>query len=394
MTKTTRVTLSEFSFGVPDMALSAAAAGVGNMAYTRRATLEAKRFAVRIDTDEGIAGEYVANWVGTPSAMAQAGMLAPMLVGRDPFTREKIWDDMKREVRAYDHMGHGVLDIALWDLCGKLAGLSVKAMLGGWRDRLPAYASTYHGQETPGGLDTPEAFADYAEACKARGFHGFKIHGWINGDTERESANLRGVRARVGDGWRIMLDPASTLHTWMDALAVGRVCDEIGAFWYEDPYRDASTSLEGHRRLREKLATPLLVSEHVRGLELKAAFLIGGGCDMIHADPEYDMGITGAMKLAHLCEAMGTDIQLHAAGPAHRICMSAIRNTHLYEMALVGPGMANVIAPVYTCGYSDQPEALGADGCVPVPDGPGLGVSYDRGFIEAHKTGEIVCDSA
>ena len=66
--------------------------------------------------------------------------------------------------------------------------------------------------------------------------------------------------------------------------------------------------------------------------------------------------------------------------------MSAIRNTHMYEMALMGPGMPNVVAPVYTCGYSDQPADLAADGCVPVPDGKGLGVEYDWAFIEAHQT--------
>ena len=81
-------------------------------------------------------------------------------------------------------------------------------LLGGFRDRLPAYTSTYHGQDDPGGLDTPEAFADYAQACKERGFAGFKIHGWHDGDARREAANLLGVRERVGDGWPLMIDPA------------------------------------------------------------------------------------------------------------------------------------------------------------------------------------------
>jgi L-alanine-DL-glutamate epimerase-like enolase superfamily enzyme len=127
------------------------------------------------------------------------------------------------------------------------------------------------------------------------------------------------------------------------------------------------------------------VTEHVRGLELKASFLINGGCDMIHADPEYDMGITGAMKIAHLCEALGLDVQMHACGPAHRAVVATLRNTHFYEMALIGPGMPNCVPPVYSCGYSDQPAALGTDGCVPVPDGPGLGVSYDWDFIEHNR---------
>ena len=380
------VTLTEFQFTVDDIGLEQAAAGVGNMAYVRGSEFLAKRFAVRIETDDGCCGEYVTHWVGTPSSFAQAQMLAPTLIGRDPEHREQIYDDLKRELRAYDHMGHGALDIAIWDLCGKLKNTSVKSMLGGYRDRLPTYASTYHGQESAGGLCSPEAFADFAEESKARGFQGFKIHGWNDGNVEREVRNLIGVRQRVGDGWRLMLDPACQLRTWMDALTVGRACDEAGYFWYEDPYRDAAVSSYGHQRLRDQLQTPLLISEHVRGLEQKAAFLINGGCDMIHADPEYDMGITGVMKAAHFCEALGLDLQLHACGPAHRLCMSAIRNTHMYEMALMGPGMPNVVAPVYTCGYSDQPADLAADGCVPVPDGKGLGVEYDWAFIEAHQT--------
>ena len=128
-----------------------------------------------------------------------------------------------------------------------------------YRKRLPTYASTYHGQDEKGGLDTPEAFADYAVACKEQGFAGFKIHGWHDGDVAREIKNLLGVRKAVGDDWSLMIDPACQLRTWMDALNVGRACDEAGYFWYEDPYRDAGVSAEGQKRLREKLATPILV---------------------------------------------------------------------------------------------------------------------------------------
>jgi L-alanine-DL-glutamate epimerase-like enolase superfamily enzyme len=107
---------------------------------------------------------------------------------------------------------------------------------------------------------------------------------------------------------------------------------------------------------------------------------------MIHADPEYDLGITGALKIATFCEALGLDVQLHACGPAHRAVLAALRNSHFYEMALMGPGMHNLIPPVYTNGYSDNPEDIAADGTVPVPDGPGLGVEYDWDFIEANRT--------
>ena len=394
MAKITKVVLTSFCYEVEGLSLPAhGAAGVGNLVARPGGRMPATRWAIRITCDDGSQGAYVTHWVGTASSFGQAQMLAPHLIGRDPDTREQIWDDLKREVRAYDHMGHGPIDIALWDLAGKRVGLSVARLLGGWRTHLPTYASTYHGQDEPGGLDTPAAFADYAAACLERGFAGFKIHGWHDGDVRREIKTIQAVRAAVGDGFPLMLDPACQLRTWMDALAVGRACDEAGFFWFEDPYRDSGIAPEGHKRLRERLKTPLLTCEHVRGVELKIAFILAGGGDMIHADPEYDLGITGTIKIAHACEALGLDLQYHACGPAHRAVMAATRNTHFYELALVGPGMRNAVPPVYTCGYSDDEADLPKSGRVPVPDGPGLGVTYDWAFIERQKVAELVFEA-
>lgn len=378
-----RVELIRFHFDVPGLGLpSHGAAGVGNLIAVKGGSLPVQRWAVRLTTEEGASGAYVTHWVGTPAAFAQAAMLAPHLIGRDPSAREEIWQDLRRELRAYDHMGHGAIDIAIWDLEARRLGTSVAAMLGGYRTSIPVYASTYHGQEERGGLDTPEAFAEYAADCKDKGFAGFKIHGWHTGDIAREIKAIRAVREAVGDDFPLMLDPASQIRTWMEALRVGQACDDAKFFWYEDPYRDTGQSVEGHKRLRERLKTPLLVAEHVRGIEAKAAFILAGGGDMIHADPEYDMGITGAMKLVAFSQAIGIDIQFHAPGPAHRAVIAATPNTHFYEMALIGPGMPNAIPPVYGGAYSDNPDAIGTDGKIPIPDGPGLGVEYDWDFIE------------
>ena len=343
------------------------------------------RYAVEIRCDDGAIGRYVTHWVGTQGSLGQAIMLAPHLLGRDPEQREEIYDDLKRELRAYDHMGHGPIDIALWDLVGRKYNMSIKTMLGGYRERLPTYASSHHGQDGEYGLNSIERFAEYAVECREKGFVGFKIHGWHDGNRKREANNILKMREAVGPEMEIMLDPGCELRTFADALYVGRACDEAACFWYEDPYRDGSVSAFSHKMLRERLQTPLLITEHVRGPEQKAGFLINGGCDYIHLDPEYDMGITGAMKIAHMAEALGVDVQIHACGPAHRICMSAIRNTHFYELALLGPGMPNLIPPVYACGYNDQIDAIDQNGTVPVPDGPGLGVSYDWDFILKHK---------
>lgn len=346
------------------------------------------RYAVSIRTDDGLEGRYVTHWVGSASALGQTLMLAPRLLGRNPEHREAIYDDLKREARAHDHMGHGPLDIALWDLVGRKYGASISSLLGAYRDRLPTYASTHHGQDTPGGLDSIEAYADFAVACKQQGLPGFKIHGWQDGDRRREARVIGAVRKAVGDDMEVMSDLSCKLRTYADALYVGRACDDNGCLWYEDPYRDSGVSVIGQKMLRENLKTPLLVSKHIRGPEQKAAFALAGGCDMINVDPEYDLGITGAMKIAHFAESIGMDLQVHGCGPAHRACIAAIRNTHFYELTLVGPGMPNLIPPVYGGDYCDQLSGVSSDGHVPVPNGHGLGVEYDWSFIEAHKLDE------
>ena len=133
--------------------------------------------------------------------------------------------------------------------------------------------------------------------------------------------------------------------------------------------------------------TPLLITEHVRGVEPKADWIVAEATDFVRADPEFDLGITGAMKIAHLSEAFGLDVELHGCGPAHRACMSAIRNTNYYELGLVGPKVGNFISPpVYACGYSDGLDAVEPGGYVPVPTGPGLGVVYDWEFIKKNTT--------
>ena len=139
------------------------------------------------------------------------------------------------------------------------------------------------------------------------------------------------------------------------------------------------------------MRTPLLIAEHIRGFEQKADFALAGGTDIMHIDPELDGGITGTMKLAHFCDAIGMEVQLHTAGPMHRHCMAAIANTHFYELGLVGPdNPANGLQPpIYTDGYGDEIGNVGPDGCVPVPPGPGLGVSYDMDRINSGEVGRV-----
>lgn len=379
-----RVEIHEFTFEARNLHLKGAGAHA-SITYVKGAKTTLTKYAVVIRAKDGARGEYVTLWGGTRPALAQTLTLAPHLLGRNADHREEIYDDLKRELRQYDHFGHGPIDIALWDLAGKKFGASVSQLLGGYRRRLKAYASTYHADRT-GGLDSKEKFVDFAERCRELGYTAFKIHGWNEGDAREEAENVRHVGKHMADKMTLMLDPACELRTFADALYVGRACDDWNYFWYEDPFRDSGVSAFAHKRLREMIRTPLLQTEHVRGVEPKADFVIAGGTDFLRADPEYDMGITGCMKIAHLAEALGLDCEIHASGPAHRHCMAAMRNTNFYEVALVGPDCPNAQPPVYACGYSDALECVDKAGTVPVPTGPGLGVTYDWGYIEKNRT--------
>jgi L-alanine-DL-glutamate epimerase-like enolase superfamily enzyme len=382
----TRIESVEFKYDIPDVGTDK---HEFNLVYDPGETTARKLFALRVHTDAGITGEYVG---GNSPGAAQINTFADYLVGKNPLRRERHWSEIKRALRKYDRMGIGPVDIALWDLAGKHYDAPIHEMLGTYRERIPAYASTYHGDEN-GGLDSPEAFADFAESCLEMGYPGFKIHGWGGGDAardmDREVAAVRAVGERVGEEMDLMCDPACEYETFADALAVGRACDEYDYFWYEDPYRDGGISQHAHGKLRELIDTPLLQTEHVRGLEPKTDFIDAAATDFVRTDPEYDGGITGAMKTARVAEGHGLDVEFHAPGPAQRHCIAATRNANYYELALVHPDCPNTQPPVYRGAYSDMIDTIDDDGTVGVPSGPGLGVDYDWEFIHDNETGSV-----
>ena len=308
MNKIIRVEIHEFTHTANNLGLLTNANTIGAVGFAKGQSIKLDKYAIVIETKDGCRGEYVTHWGGNQVACAQSKMLAPKLLEYNADEREKIYDDFKRELRQFDHMGHGPLDIALWDWTGKKLNCSIGVLLGSYRKRLPAYASTYHGDRN-GGLDSKEAFSEFAQQCFELGYKAFKIHGWHEGDRKEEADNVLHVAKEVGDKMNLMLDPACQLRTFADALYVGKACDEANFFWLEDPYRDSGVSAFSHKRLREMLKTPILQTEHIRGIETKCDFLIAGGTDFLRSDPEYDMGITGAMKISHLGEAFGIDVE-------------------------------------------------------------------------------------
>ena len=356
-----------------------------NIVYEPGNRMKSQGNVLRIETDQGIVGEYAG---GGGAEFSTIPTFAHFLIGRSALQRELIYTEVRRALRQVARIGYAPIDIALWDIAGKLYDQPIYKLLGGYKSSIPCYASTYHGDHQPDGLSSPEAFADFAEQCLELGYPAFKIHGWGRAPVSQEVANVHAVGKRVGDKMDLMLDPACELMTFGDAVKVGWACDENRFFWYEDPYRDGGISQFAHRKLRQLINTPILQTEHVRSLEPHIDFALADATDYVRGDVGYD-GITGVTKLAHACEALGIDIEFHGPGPAQRQCMAAIRNTNYYEMGLLHPKAPASHEPNLYIDYHDDLEAIDSNGHVSIPQGPGLGVDINWEWVERNRVSVV-----
>ena len=245
----TRIEVHEFAFPMKDVGKDY---NGFNLVYEKGTVQTGSAYAMKVHTNEGAVGEYVG---GDSPSFAQFNMFGNYLIGKDPISRELIYNDVKRAMRKFDKMGLGPIDVALWDLAGKVYNAPVYELLGGWRKTLPCYASTMHGDRN-GGLDSPQAFADFAVKCKEMGYPAFKIHGWGDYKIDQEIEAVLRVREAVGPQMDLMADPACEINTWLEAVKLGKACDEANYLWLEDPYKDTGVSLNnGHDIM---LAVPIL----------------------------------------------------------------------------------------------------------------------------------------
>ncbi len=378
--RVTRIEVFQFDYELKDIGREPT---IGLPVYKPGNTLRTSANGVRIETDVGTIGEYIG---GSATEYSAFPMFAPSLIGSSALDREGFYNDAKQATRQHARMGTGVADMALWDLAGKFYDAPLYELLGGASRKLPCYASTYVGDDEKGGLESPEAYADFAEQCLEMGYPAFKIHGWQNASIEKQIALVHAVGKRVGGKMDLMLDPFCAIRTFGEALKLGWACDEWRYLWLEDPFKDGGVSAHAHRKLRQLIKTPLLQLEHLRGLESHVDFIEAQATDFVRIDPDYDGGVTGSMKIAHASEGFGLDVELHGPGPERRHIMSAIRNTNYYEMGLLHPKVGPFVPEIYADGYRDGIDVIDENGCVEAPQGPGLGVQYDWDFIKAHRT--------
>lgn len=347
-------------------------------------THEARQTLLRIVTDEGVEGyTFGAN----PGVIA--GIVKPILLGEDPFYRERIWQKLKERQRLnLGTLSDRVLasvDLALWDLAGRALEQPVYKLLGGFRDKVPAYASTMCGDDLPGGLDTPHAYAEFARVCMARGYPAFKLHTWqppIPGapDVKRDVAACAAVRDAVGDDVDLMLDPFH-YYSREEALYLGKGLEALNYYWMEEPMDEHSIS--SYVWLTEQLALPIVGPETAEGkMYTRAEWIVRGASDISRGGIGDVGGITPLMKIVHLCESFGVRMEVHGGGAAnlHVLCAMGIPGQY-YERGLLHP-FVDYEKPAPWLHAVDDP--MDDEGYVHVSQKPGLGQEINFDYIRTH----------
>lgn len=330
-----------------------------------------------VKTDDGVEGHAMARAQGGTSGRAIGEYVVrtakPRILGENPLDRERIWQrlfELDRGMYAPAFVT-SVVDVALWDIAGKVMGQPVFRVLGGYRDRIMGYASSAF-------LDSVEAYLEDARRCFAKGYRAYKIHPFR--DPDRDIELCQALRQELGSSAILMLDSTCSYNR-RDALRVGRAIERFGFYWFEEPL--SHYDYEGNRELRLALDIPVVGGETVAGSAFSGAtYVAHGAFDMILCDVYWKMGITGMMKLTRTCETMHVGIASHhAASPimnfANLHCLCATPNVDFLEIL--------VPEESYDVGLRRYPS-VDADGFVSVPTEPGLGAELDWDYLETHTT--------
>ena len=354
----------------------------------------------KIVTDEGAEGYYF----GGNIELEQEGGLSteqrtflkerikPLVLGKDPFDREKFWHWMW--VANMPENLLSVLDMALWDLQARAFGLPIHKLLGGCRDKVKAYASTWHS------IGEPEVYAQHALECKEKGYKAYKIHPFYHfqdpitgkpdfgrpSPIDQQIATCRLVRQAVGADMVLMYDPYGTYRNYEDALRVGRVLEELNFYWYEHPMSEDRVG--AYIKLAAELEIPIISPEIKPGsIYTRADWILRGASDMSRLDVTRG-GITGCHKLAAICEAFGIKMELDCGGFGSLQVLGATSEDvcEYYERGLLAPGLDHETPPPYWDAICDP---LDSDGYVRVPREPGMGYKIIWDYINDNLVKDI-----
>ena len=353
--------------------------GVRRIQYTHQALAAEEplqQLLLVVRTDEGIEGVCtVESGMVTTSVNEMVALLRANILGMDAFYREAIFQKLQLGTRwVYQKPGwFGALDNCLWDIAGKAAGLPIYALMGKVRDGVPTYQTAGDGPV--------EMYIEHIEQGKALGIRAYKPHSYKGG--RADIPIMHKLRAHTGPDYDLMLDPVCS-YTPREAVEVGRALEELHFIWLEEPFHEQK--MHQYQELCAALTIPVIANEMLmHDMMLSAEWLIHGATDRLRANARH--GATATLKMAHMAELYGTNIELNGVGGlfglvhAHLGC--CITNNDYYEHS-VGGGPLKLGPEV---GMTNPPRIV--DGCLVPPDGPGWGAEWDWDFV-AKRTVAVI----
>ncbi len=324
------------------------------------------RTVVRITTDDGAVG-HGETFRGAATARVIA-QLAPRLLGRDLFAIESLQTDLRMVPFFFGYIGYAALagiEMACLDAIGRARGIPLAQWLGGARrQHIPIT-----GLLTRALGDTPQALGAAAREVLAEGgYRTLKVKG--SHDADADAALCEGVRAAVGGGIALRVDPNAAWSV-PDSIRAGRRLETAGMEWLEDP----CAGLEGMAEVRRQVRIPLCTNMCVVRLEEVAPAVRLRAVDVIHADVHKWGGVAPTRRLAAICGAFGLGMSMHSGGEAG---LSTACHLHV---AAATPEIGYAIDSMHEMLADD----IVAEGPLPVRAGgfdvpaaaPGLGVTVD-----------------
>ena len=320
-----------------------------------------------------------------PAGVIQAGIayLTPLVIGEDPLHVESIWSKMHRQ--SLDYARRGVLvsaisavDIALWDLRGKLLNQPVSVLLGGRRrDKIQVYATGMYFTDAD---DLPGKLIDEAKTYAAQGYQALKMK--VGLGVAQDLRHARALRLAIGDDVDLMVD-ANHAYSGREALSFARQVEPLNIRFFEEPL--SPEDYEGYRQLRQRTDIPIAGGECEY---LMAGFrhLLANQCvDIAQPDICAAGGLTEVKRIAALANAFQTNVIPHSWGSG--IAFAA--GLHLVSTLDIVPGRLTMPQPLLEMDRSENPlrDRLTAprfqavNGFVDVPTAPGLGVDVDADVL-------------
>lgn len=365
---------------LPDLTIKEVKVYVVDPGKAGGVTDEGNNHIAAIVTKGGIEGNYTLaerywhpNWSNLGWLEYAKGVLPGRSVLELPALTSQ-WTPTKRRLGQSSYAS--AIDNCLWDILGKAVGLPVYQILGAYQNRVLAYASSQHHR-------TLEKFVTDVQQCKAQGFKAYKIHppelgskGEFKHDYKLDMEVAIAVRKAAGDDFSLLMD-AVGVYTREEAMAVGRLLDELHFVSFEDPI--PTKDLDGLVELCQALDVPVVIGEFLTSPYYYGEYIRRGALDEVRFIVDNIGGISSGMKVAQLAETFSMQCQPHNWGDVfdhavHFHCELAMPNNRWFEMTVPQ-------------GSSDRVDVkdrirIAQDGYVYAPTKPGLGYEIDRDVLD------------